>query len=99
MSVFETFQDEAAFWTEFSTKDAKTGASLRMKWTQALHTARRIRQDIDKQDAEKARAEPNFDVIYVYRKGNKVIALSKDDGIAQKYRELHDIPRPWDRDI
>lgn len=103
MSVYETFSDEAAFWDEFSDRDKKTGTKSRLNWTKAVQRARKIRQQIDQQDAEKARTEydgkdPGFDEVFSYRKSGKMCVYKDDHSIARKYREIKRSPRPWDED-
>jgi len=103
MSVYETFPDEATFWNEFSYMNEKTGINSRMNWSRAVLRARKIRQQIDARDAEKAKTEyngknPGFDEVFAYRKGAKMVVYKDDRSIARKYREIKGLPLPWDED-
>ena len=69
----------------------------------AVRDARNIRQQIDKEDAERAETkfeskDPGFDQVFSYRKGSKVLIYKDDHSIARKYREIKGSPRPWDED-
>ena len=103
MSVFQTFENEESFWVEFTVFDEKKKCDRRMKWSEVVRHARKIRNRIDDEDAKSARAEyigqePDFDQLFSYRKGNKVIIYSTTQAIARRYREIKAIPRPWDED-
>jgi hypothetical protein len=103
MSVYETFPDEVAFWDEFSGVDKKTGVKSCFAWSKAVQHARRIRQQADKEDAEKAKIEyegknSEFNDVFSYRRGGNMFVYKDDHSIARKYREIKGLPRPWDED-
>jgi hypothetical protein len=62
---------------------------------------RKIRKDIDEQDALRAKREysnrsPGFNEVFTYKKGVETKVMTESQAIARKYRGLRGKKRPWD---
>ena len=90
------------FWDKFSILDEETDQVTQMNWSQAIQLARKIRREIDEEDAKQASIEfpgdgTRLNREFSYKKGGELKFLQDIQTIAKKYRELKNCPRPWDK--
>ena len=93
MSIYGMYSSEAAFWEDFFIINKSSKQSRHIKWVEIVLKAQLKRQVINTEDAAKARVKykkksPDFNKVFVYRKGLKVVVYKGSLQIAQKYQKL-----------
>jgi len=79
----------------------KPGPRKRWAWTKVLKALKVLRKATDDSDSERAKREyhgrdEEFNTLFSYRKGSKLVPLKKSAQIARIFRKLEGHPRFWD---